>query len=192
MFNEIEENPDTKKVSKFDIVFLQAGVGSMAASGIFYYLNKFGKNKPKIVIVEPEEADGIFTSFKNNKISTSKGSSNTIMAGLNCGTPSVGAWNLLQNGTDYSIKINDKYAKLAMRELYFPTGSDERIISGESGVGGLAGFLATMNENELKIVKESLNLCKNTSILFISTEGDTDKQVFGQIINDNNYTQKHI
>ena len=81
MFNEIEENPDTKKVSKFDIVFLQAGVGSMAASGIFYYLNKFGKNKPKIVIVEPEEADGIFTSFKNNKISTSKGSSDTIMAG---------------------------------------------------------------------------------------------------------------
>ena len=56
----------------------------------------------------------------------------------------------------------------------------------------ISPFLATMNENELKIVKESLNLCKNTSILFISTEGDTDKQVFGQIINDNNYTQKHI
>jgi len=192
MFKELEENLDTERISKFDIVFLQAGVGSMAASAIYYFLNKYGKNKPKIVIVEPEEADGILTSFLNNKISTSKGTCNTIMAGLNCETPSIGAWDLLKSGTDYSIKINDKYAKRAMRELYFPTGSDERIISGESGVGGMAGFLAIMNDNDLKIVKESLNIDNNTNILFISTEGDTDKQVFGQIIEDNNYTQQWL
>ena len=111
------------------------------------------------------------------------------MAGLNCGTPSIGAWNLLKSGTDYSVKINDKYAKRAMHELYFPTAPDKRIISGESGVGGLAGFLTIMNENNFKPVKESLEIDTNTNILFISTEGDTDKQVFGQIINDNNYTQ---
>lgn len=186
MFKEIDENLNGKNVSTFDIVFLQAGVGSMAASAIFYYLNRFGKNKPKIVIVEPEEADGILTSFKNDKISTSKGSSNTIMAGLNCETPSIGAWNLLKNGTNYSIKINDKYAKLAMRELYYPTGSDERIVSGESGAGGLAGFIAVMNESDLSLVKEPLNIHSDTNLLFISTEGDTDKQVFGQIINDIN------
>lgn len=189
LFKELEENIHSSPKAKIDIVFLQAGVGSMAGAGIYYYLNKYGANRPKIVIVEPEEADGILFSLQNNKLSTSIGNSTTIMAGLNCGTPSMGAWNLLKNGVDYSIKVNDKYAKQAIRELYYPTGSDTRIISGESGVGGLAGFLAIMNEQDLKTVKEDLHIGENTNILFISTEGDTDKQVFGQIINDSNYAR---
>jgi len=185
LFKELEENIHTTQKPKIDIVFLQAGVGSLAGAGIYYYLNKYGTNRPKIVIVEPEEADPILFSFKKNKISTTEGNCTTIMAGLNCGTPSTGAWNLIKNGADYSVKINDKYAKQAMRELYYPTAPDKRIISGESGVGGLAGFLAIMNEDDLKTVKESLDIGPNTNILFISTEGDTDKQVFEQIINDN-------
>ena len=95
----------------------------MAAAGIYYYLNKYATKRPKIIIVESEEADGILLSFQKNKISTSKGNSNTIMAGLNCETTSLGAWELLKNRTDYSIKINDYYAKQAMRELYFPIDS---------------------------------------------------------------------
>jgi len=164
----------------------------MAAAGIYYYLNKYGTNRPKIIIVEPEEADGVLCSFKNNALSTSKGNSSTIMSGLNCETPSLGAWDLLKNGTDYAIKINDEYAKQAMRKLYFPIGSDKRIISGESGAAGFAGFLAIMNEGEFKYIKDALELNEQTSILFISTEGDTDKQVFGGIVNDKNYTQKNL
>ncbi len=183
MFKELEESLHTSIEPKINIVFLQAGVGSMAAAGIYYYLNKYGTKRPKIVIVEPEEADGILHSFQNNKISTSKGNSNTIMSGLNCETPSLGAWDLLKNGTDYSIKINDKYAKQAIRELYFPIDTDKRIISGESGAAGFAGFLALMNGSEFKTIKDTLEINKNSNILFISTEGDTDKQVFGQIVN---------
>ncbi|HRW62573.1 MAG TPA: diaminopropionate ammonia-lyase [Bacteroidales bacterium] len=184
LFKELEDSLHTNPKPKIDIVFLQAGVGSLAGAGIYYYLNKYGNNRPKIVIVEPEEADPILFSFKRNKISTTEGNCTTIMAGLNCGTPSTGAWNLIKNGADYSVKISDKYAKQAMRELYYPTNTDKRIISGESGVGGLAGFLAIMNENSLKTVRQSLNIGPNTNILFISTEGDTDEQVFEQIINE--------
>ncbi len=190
MFKELEDSLHSSLLPNIDIVFLQAGVGSMAASGIYYYLSKYGGKRPKIVIVEPEEADGILLSFQNNKISTSKGNGQTIMAGLNCETPSLNAWDLLRNGTDYSLKINDKYAKQAIRELYFPTGTDKRIISGESGAAGFAGFLALMNESEFKTVKDTLKIGKNANILFISTEGDTDKQVFGEIVNDNNYIQQ--
>lgn len=185
LFKELEEDFHAYSDPKIDIVFLQAGVGSMAGAGVYYYLNKYGSSRPAIVIVEPKEADGILLSFQNNKLSTSKGNSTTIMAGLNCGTPSLGAWDLLKNGSDYSIKIDDKYAKQAMKELYLPTAPDKRIISGESGVGGLAGFFAIMNDENFKSVKESLHINSNTNILFISTEGDTDKQVFEQIVNDN-------
>jgi diaminopropionate ammonia-lyase len=180
MFKEIEESLHSILEPKIDTVFLQAGVGSMAAAG----------ERPNIVIVEPEEADGILHSLQNNRLLTSKGNSKTIMAGLNCTTPSLGAWDLLKNGTDYSLKIKDKYAKQAIRELYFPIGFDRRIISGESGAAGYAGFIALMNESELKTIKDTLKIGKNTNLLFISTEGDTDKQVFGQIVIDNNYTQR--
>jgi diaminopropionate ammonia-lyase len=185
LFKELEENIHTTTKPKIDIVFLQAGVGSMAGAGIYYYLNKYGANRPKIVIVEPEEADPILFSFKKNKISTTEGNCTTIMAGLNCGTLSTGAWSLIKNGADFAVKINDKYAKQAMRELYYPKIPDKKIISGESGVGGLAGFLAIINENNLKTVKELLDIGPNSNLLFISTEGDTDKQVFEQIISEN-------
>ena len=184
LFKELENKLHTPIKPKIDIVFLQAGVGSMASAGIYYYLNKYAWNRPKVVIVEPEEADGILLSFQNNKISTSRGNGTTIMAGLNCGTPSIGAWNLLKSGTDYALKVKDEYAKQAMRELYFATAPDQQIISGESGASGFAGFLTIMNESDFKSVKQSLKINNNTNILFISTEGDTDKQVFEQIIND--------
>jgi diaminopropionate ammonia-lyase len=180
MFEEIEESLD----SEIDVVFLQAGVGSMAAAGVFHYLHRFGKQRPKIVIVEPEQADGILYSFKNDKLLTSKGNSTTIMAGLNCSTPSLSAWDLLKNGTDYSIKISDSFAKKAMRELYFPMGSDKRIISGESGSAGYAGFLAILEKNDLKSLRDDLKIDKNSNLLFLNTEGDTDKQVFQKIINN--------
>ncbi|MDA7848087.1 diaminopropionate ammonia-lyase [Sulfurospirillum sp.] len=181
LFKEIEEVITLK--TKIDVVFLQAGVGSFAGAGIYHYLQKYGVNRPKIVIVEPNEADAILESFKANKISTSLGTSKTIMAGLNCGTPSLGIWDLIKNATDISLKIDDKYAQKAMRELYTPTGSDKRIISGESGVGGLAGFIAMKSEDELKPLIEKLNINENSNILFISTEGATDMEMFNKINN---------
>jgi diaminopropionate ammonia-lyase len=185
LFKEMEETIHSPLKPKIDLVFLQAGVGSMAAAGIYYYLNRYGKNKPKIVIIQPEEADGILCSFKEKKISSSKGSLKTIMAGLNCETPSLGAWDLLKNGTNYVLKISDDYAKQAMREFYYPQDSDKRIISGESGAAGLGGFLTILKESKMKLIKEDLKINNSSNILFINSEGDTDKEVFSEIINSN-------
>ena len=181
LFHEMEDSLSSVYNPKIDIVFLQAGVGSFAGAGIFYYLDKYAANRPKIVIVEPKEADAILSSFIKGEITTSKGNSTTIMAGLNCGTPSLGAWDLLKNGTDVCMKIDDKYSKQAIRELYFPNGSDKKIISGESGVGGLAGFIAIMKKDEFSPLKKVLNINENTNILFISTEGATDLDMFNHI-----------
>jgi len=186
LFKEIEDSLHSQLQAKIDIVFLQAGVGSFAGAGIFYYLEKYAANRPKIVIVEPKEADAILSSFKKGEISTSKGNGTTIMAGLNCGTPSLGAWNLLKNGTDVSIKIDDKYSMQAMRELYYPIGSDKKIISGESGVGGFAGFIAIMKDDEFSSLQKELNIDQNTNILFISTEGATDIDMFNHIVGSKN------
>ena len=182
LFREMEDSVHTLPKPKIDIVFLQAGVGSFAGAGIYYYLERYRANRPKIVIVEPKEADAILASFKNGEITTSQGNSRTIMAGLNCGTPSLGAWDLLKSGADVSIKIDDIYSEEAIKKLNSPLGKDKRIISGESGVGGLAGFMAIMKESEYLSLKKELNINPGSNILFISTEGATDMAMFNKIV----------
>lgn len=182
MYKELEDSLHSLPRPKIDIVFLQAGVGSWAGSAVWYYLNRYGHNRPKIIIVEPSEADGFLSSFKTDKRVNPDCSFKTIMAGLNCGIPSLSAWEIIKNGTDVSMKVADEYAERAIRELYFTTGNDERIIAGESGVGGLAGFISIMTTDNMLKLKEHLGISLKSNILFYNTEGATDLDNFNKII----------
>jgi diaminopropionate ammonia-lyase len=182
-FQELEDTLHSLPKPKIDVVFLQAGVGSWAGSAIWYYLNRYAHNRPKIVIVEPFEASGILSSFIVNKRVNPDCTFKTIMAGLNCGIPSLNAWEIIKNGTDISIKVKDEFAERAIRELYYANGNDERIIAGESGVGGLAGFMALMTTDNMQILRENLAITPETKVLFYNTEGATDLDNFNQIIN---------
>ena len=48
-------------------IFLQAGVGGMAA-GVVAGVAKYFKRIPKIIIVEPDRADCVLQSIKHNKL----------------------------------------------------------------------------------------------------------------------------
>ncbi len=184
-FIELESSIHKKEKPEIDIVFLQAGVGSWAASAVWYYLNKYGANRPKIVIVEPTESDGVLASFKEGVRTEPKGNFETIMAGLNCGIPSSTAWDILQTGVDASIKIEDAFTMQAMRALYYPNKEDVQVIAGESGAAGLAGFMAVMNDDRYAELKKFLNINENTRILFYNTEGNTDPNRFESIVTNN-------
>ena len=104
------------------------------------------------------------------------------MSGLNCGIPSAGAWDILKNSVDASMRVEDKYAEHAMKELYYPHSGDARIISGESGAGGLAGFIAIMTDQRFEKIKKFLNISARSGILFFNTEGATDPEIFDEIV----------
>ena len=182
MFKEMENDLHSSDGPKVDIVFLQAGVGSFASAAVWYYLNRYENKKPKIVIVEPFEADGVLESFKRKELSTSNGKQETIMAGLNCGLPSSIAYPILQAGVDTVIRIEDKYAKEAMNLLFHSQANEPSIISGESGAAGVAGYLAIKN-NKLQELIQHLGINNNSRLLFFNTEGDTDPAHFQQIVN---------
>ena len=135
------------------------------------------------MIVEPYESDGILASFNATQRVNPCGNYQTIMAGLNCGIPSLTAWDILKNGTDASMKVKDDYAEKAMKALYYPIDKDQRIIAGESGVGGLAGFMALMTNHNFSPLKEHLQISNQTNILFYNTEGATDIDSFKSIVN---------
>ena len=61
-------------------------------------------------------------------------------------------------------------------------GTDERIISGESGAVCVGALSEICKNEKYAHVKKELGLSKTSSILIISTEGDTDKEGFDAIV----------
>ena len=181
-FIEMEDTFNKLNQPDLDIVIIQCGVGSWPASCIWYYLNRYGKNKPKIILVEPTESCGVYQSFHEGKRISPKGNLSTIMAGLNCGIPSKSAWEIIKRGCDGVIKINDSEVKLAMKMFYKPLLEDIKIISGESGAAGLAGLIKCLNDNKLKKLKDHIGLNKDSRVLVFNSEGKTDKNSFSKIV----------
>lgn len=179
LFREMEEPLHAADFAGVDFVFLQAGVGAFAAAGASYYTLRYGENRPKLVCVEPLEAAGFLDSIDHGKGEPipAKGSMETIMAGLNCGTPSLSAWPILKDSIDLFLGIGDGYAEEAMRE-YAKWG----VVSGESGASGLAALMALLQAPSLAEAKEKMGLNAHSRILLINTEGDTDPQNYQKIV----------
>ncbi|MCK4750885.1 MAG: hypothetical protein KAT15_27695, partial [Bacteroidales bacterium] len=104
------------------------------------------------------------------------------MAGLNCGTASKQAWEILNAGVDLFLAIPDTYAVKAMQNLYFPFKNDTQIFAGESGAAGLGGLLALTNDESLKEVREKIGLNEKSRVLVFNTEGVTDPDIFDELI----------
>ncbi|NMS90729.1 diaminopropionate ammonia-lyase [Clostridioides difficile] len=171
-------------------VFLQAGVGSFAGTVQGYLEYVFGNNRPITTIVEPNEAACIFKSAEINdqKPHAVTGFMETIMAGLNCGEPNTIGWNILRDYSDMYISCPDYVAARAMRILANPLKGDPKVVSGESGAIGLGILSLILEEDGLKEIADKLNINKDSKILVISTEGDTDPENYKRIVWDGAYT----
>lgn len=159
------------------LAILQVGVGTWAMAAAMEL--KAWNPQMKILCVEPEEADGLQESFRQNALSKTRGSQQTLLAGLNCGTPSVHAFPVLHQLIDGLLAIEDKLAVEAIRKLNFPSGDDPRIASGESGAAGLAAVLALQHQAELR---SHLGLQADSPVLVFNTEGITNRKLFEQIV----------
>lgn len=180
-FLEIEDQIDLQP----DLILLQAGVGSWAAAAACYYRARYGK-KPILICVEPIEADCILESAKQGRVTSTTASQQTIMAGLNCGTPSTLAFEILKASINLFLAIDDSWTIEAMKLLYA-----NQIVSGESGAAGLAGLLALLHDNSLQKCKEHLGITASSTVLVFNSEGDTDPESF-QAIMGKNSQQKSI
>ncbi len=168
-------------------VFVQAGVGALAASVIGFYASLFKDDMPKFVVVEPDKAACIFESAKINdgKPHTVTGDLDTIMAGLACGEPSPIAWTVLRELVDAYISVPDYIAARGMRILATPLKDDPLVISGESGAVTIGALYSILMEKDLcPDLINHLGIDEHSQILFINTEGNTDPTHFRQIIWD--------
>jgi diaminopropionate ammonia-lyase len=165
-------------------IFIQAGVGSLAAALQAYIINRFGSSGPLISVVEPLEADCFYKSVLENKGLPEKvlGNHNTIMAGLACGEPSSIAWNILRDHSHSFFACSDSISEKGMRILGNPIYSDKSIVSGESGAVTLGLIYSLLKNNKYNNIVDELNINQKSKFLLISTEGDTDPNMYKTIL----------
>lgn len=170
-------------------IFLQAGVGSMAAAIAGLFSAIYGEERPIITVVEPNKADCIYRTAEANdgELRFVTGDMDTIMAGLACGEPCTIGWNVLKDYADNFISCPDYTAAEGMRILGNPPKGDERVISGESGAATLGCVAEIMTNSNLAWMREKLKLDENSKVLFISTEGDTDKENYRDVVWNGKY-----
>jgi diaminopropionate ammonia-lyase len=184
MISEIQEQFAAQGLISPTHVFVQAGVGALAASVIGHYQSLLNDNAPISIVVEPDKAACLFESMKKNdgKPHNFPGKLDTIMAGLACGDPSPIAWQVLSEAVDCFISVPDYIAAKGMRVYAVPLKEDPFIVSGESGAVTLSTLMEIMENPELKNLKEKLKLNEESHVLLINTEGNTDPMNFRKIV----------
>ncbi|MFT8310809.1 MAG: diaminopropionate ammonia-lyase [Sporolactobacillus sp.] len=165
-------------------IFLQAGVGSYAGGISGYFLHKYPDAPPKIILVEPNQADCYFKSFeqKDGAMQSVGGDMATIMAGLACGEPNRAAYAFLSKYSYGALSCSDDVTALGMRIYGNPLRGDDQVISGESGAVTMGALYLLCAEAGFAADKNKLAIDDTSRILLISTEGDTDKQSYHDIV----------
>jgi diaminopropionate ammonia-lyase len=160
-------------------VFVQGGVGGLAAGVCSYLWQRYGSARPFLIMVEPERADCHFRSAVAGRLTAAEGSLDTIMGGLACGEVSPLAWQILDPGTDAFVAIDDDAAADCMRLLAEGRFGDPPIVAGESGVAGLAASLLACADPSARSI---LKLRSESRVLVLGTEGATDPDTYRRIV----------
>jgi diaminopropionate ammonia-lyase len=159
-------------------VFVQGGVGGLAAAVSAQLRATCGPKAPRLVVVEPEKAACLLASAEAGEASSIDGPLDTLMAGLACGEPSLLAWQELERAAYAFMSIPDQAAVDSMRALARRT---PRIVAGESGVAGLAGMLLAATE---PFARAALGLEEDSQVLLFGTEGATDPELYARLVDE--------
>lgn len=165
----------------FTHVFLQGGVGGMAAGLLSFWWEFHGMQRPHFIVVEPAQADCLLQSALQGRPARATGSVDSVMAGLACGETSPLAWRFLQPGADHFQTVDDAQAVQAMRTLAQGVDGDLPLVAGESGVAGLAALQALRAD---AAQWAEVGLGADARVLLISTEGATAPQVYAQCVGE--------
>ncbi|WP_234187317.1 diaminopropionate ammonia-lyase [Shinella sp. NM-101] len=160
-------------------VFVQAGVGGIAAAVAGHLALEFGAARPVFTVVDPARAACLFESARAGRPVTIAHGEPTVMAMLECYEPSLVAWRVLSRAADAFMTVGEEDAVAAMRQLARPVAGDPAIVAGESGGVGLAGLMRAAAD---PAARAALGLDGTARILVVNTEGATDPGRYEEIV----------
>ena len=102
------------------------------------------------------------------------------MGGMSCGEVSLVPWEILKNSVKYCISLPDDDIAKTMRLLGSGNFSNEKIIAGENSAPGVISLIASCEDEK---IKKEMKLNKDSNVLLICCEGDTDEKMYKKLIN---------
>ena len=144
-----------------DLVAVPVGVGSFLHSVLAHYRSQ-GEHQPVVLSVEAIGAACVLKSLKAGTL-TSLLTVPTIMAGMNCGTPSSDSWPTHLAATDAAVAVTDEQVRPDLKLL-----ADLGVDAGPCGAATLAGVRLALSS---KGRRQALGITKASVIVLFSTEG---------------------
>lgn len=153
-------------------LLVQAGTGSLAAAAAAFYQNLPGPDRPRLVVVEPDQAACLHTSMEagDGRARPFAGPCATSMASLAYREPNPIAWEVLRDTADVFAKASDGVAETGMRVLALPLAGDPSVTASESGALTVGALMAVMERDELSPLRRHLGLGRDSQVLLVNTE----------------------
>ena len=171
LFAEVDAQLSEAGVAQPALVAIPAGVGSLAQAGVIHYRSRPDSRTTALLTVEPGAAACVLASLIRGELGTIS-TSETIMAGLNCGTPSMLAWPYLRDGLDAAVAVADADSATAARDL-----AGYGIPAGPCGGASLAGARAALTGEGAEARRASLAIRPDATVVLLSTEGSAANPV---------------
>ncbi|WP_327351442.1 pyridoxal-phosphate dependent enzyme [Streptomyces sp. NBC_01304] len=162
LFGEIDAQLRALGAEPAGLVAVPVGVGSLAQAAVTHYRVPRDAPPPSLLGVEPDTAACVLTSLTAGRPTTVPTGA-TVMAGLNCGTPSGAAWPVLRDGLDTAVAVTDADSIRAARDL-----AALGVSSGPCGAATLAGARAAFSAAERRA---ALAEHADRTVVLLSTEG---------------------
>jgi diaminopropionate ammonia-lyase len=160
-------------------VFIQTGVGGIAAAFAAHFWEVWKTARPRLVVVESKEAPCMLRSAEADCLVDLTGPMDTRLSGLAAGRPSTLAWEVLRVACDDFVTIADGASLSAMRILASGTRGDPPVIAGEAGAAGLGALMVALSADARR---RALALDDQSRVLLIVTEGATDPASYEAIV----------
>ncbi|MFD6435953.1 diaminopropionate ammonia-lyase [Streptomyces venezuelae] len=172
LFAEIDAQLDAAGAESPALVAVPVGVGSFAQAAVTHYRSgataglRGGRGpEPSLLAVEPVGAACVLASLRAGRL-TRVPAGATVMAGLNCGTPSTLAWPVLRDGLDAAVAVTDAAGMSAVRDL-----AASGVSAGPCGAASLAGVRAALTGTGGAERRAALGVGPDATVVLISTEG---------------------
>ena len=102
------------------------------------------------------------------------------MGGMSCGEVSLVPWEILKNSVKYCISLPDDDIAKTMKLLGNASFSEKKIIAGENSAPGVISLITSCEDEK---IKEKIGLNKDSNVMLIGCEGDTDQKMYQKLIN---------
>lgn len=165
LFAEADEQLRGQGLAAPDLVCVPTGVGSLLQAALAHYRGERAEPGTAVMSVEPEAAACIPPSLAaGHPVTVETGI--TVMAGMNCGTPSSLAWPYVRDGLDAAVAVSERADIQAARDL-----AAMGVAAGPCGAASLAAARLALTGAGAQERRAHLGIGPRSVVLLVVTEG---------------------